>query len=69
LKALWIYLFAVRYDGTGEIEKLRGVSTPTEQPPRKLSGSKDRVVRTIWRETFQIGVHRRGYSSAPGRFD
>ena len=27
------------------------VSAPTEQPPRKLSGTKDRMIRTIWRET------------------
>jgi hypothetical protein len=31
-----------------------GIAAPTEQPPRKLSGIKNRVTWTIWREALEI---------------
>jgi hypothetical protein len=31
-----------------------GISAPTEQPPRKLSGIKNRITWTIWREALAM---------------
>jgi hypothetical protein len=38
----------------------RGILAPTEQPPRKLSGIKNRVTWTIWRETLEIECPPKG---------
>jgi len=44
-----LYFHRVQYDDAGEIEVVFA-STPTEQPPRKLSGKRTAMSGTIWRE-------------------